>query len=263
MSLVTTSQRTRQVDIDQAIAGARRELLAHPLYAAIERVEDLRHFMSQHVFAVWDFMSLLKRLQREVSCSSLPWLPPADTDACRFIQEIVLGEECDEDGRGGFASHFELYLESMEELGAETGPIRLFVRQLQEGVPWPVALETAPILPSTRRFVEHTLTLVEQGTPPEVAAAFFYGREDVIPDMFARLIDSLQAHGLKTDRLVHYLKRHIELDGDSHGPLSQQLLNRLCNNDPAHEQRALAAATQAVELRLCLWDGILHTLPGR
>ena len=110
--------------LQSRLAPLRDSLLAHPIYDRIDTIEDLRLFMEHHVFAVWDFMSLLKALQRLVCCVDVPWTPPLDSAACRFVNEIVLGEESDEDGQGGFTSHFELYRRAMRQSGAETGPIR-------------------------------------------------------------------------------------------------------------------------------------------
>lgn len=244
------------------LAALRARLLQHPLYAAVNDLPRLQVFMREHVFAVWDFMTLLKRLQQIVTCCDVPWLPKADPTSARFILEIVLGEECDEDGQGGYASHFDLYLQSMQELGAETRPIDGFVQQLRAGRAAESSLRETEVLETTRDFVRYTLDVALNGPPHAVAAAFFYGREDVIPDMFSRLIPSLESQGRQVDRLRHYLRRHIELDGDSHGPLAQRLLARLCRDDPGRRREALDVAGTALERRIRLWDGILESIGG-
>jgi len=251
----------RIADERQRLVTLRHELLHHPLYAAVRDVAALRHFLQQHVFAVWDFMSLLKRLQREVTCVEVPWQPRPAADSCRFVTEILLAEECDEDGRGGYASHFEMYLAAMRDVGADTGPIERFLQRLQAGISLETALIDDGILPATREFVMFTIQLAQRGTPAAVAAAFFHGREDVIPEMFSRMVSQLEREGLPIDRFLHYLRRHIEVDGDQHGPLADRLLRQLCGSDPALELLAMHAATDALHHRIQLWDGILSTLP--
>lgn len=245
---------------DLSLAELRRVLQTHPLYAAVHDLSSLQIFMREHAFAVWDFMSLLKRMQQLVTCTQLPWQPAADPAAARFILEIVLGEEADEDGQGGYASHFELYHAAMRELGASTLPIDGLLTRLTAGENWESALNTVPVLESTRDFVRFSLKIAFHGAPHDVAAAFFYGREDVIPDMFARLIEPLQEHGAKVGRLRHYLQRHIDLDGDSHGPLAQKLLERLCQGDPVRIAEADQVACEALRKRIALWDGIWQAL---
>ena len=234
----------------------RAQLLRHPLYKAVQTVDGLRLFMREHAFAVWDFMSLLKQLQRVVSCCEVPWLPAADASIARFINEIVLAEESDEDGQGGYSSHFELYLAAMDEIGADAQPIRQFVSRLKQRIPIQAALAEAAILPTTREFVRTTLHLTMHGQPHQVAAAFFYGREDVIPDMFSRLVESLPRQGVPVERLVHYLRRHIELDANDHGPLALKLVRALCDNQPVRERESTSAAMASISQRISLWDGI-------
>jgi len=239
------------------LLSRRDRLMNHPLYEAVNSVDALRRFMREHVFAVWDFMSLLKRLQQVVSCCSVPWFPSTEPALARFINEIVLGEESDEDGAGGYCSHFELYLMAMDEIGADTKPIRQFLEQLQRGTSIDVALAQTPILPSTRQFVCHTIQLASSGQPHEVAAAFFHGREDVIPEMFARLVESSSLVGVPIDRMVHYLKRHIEVDANDHGPLARKLVDRLCDGRVDRNDEANTAAIDAIDQRIALWDGLL------
>ena len=243
-----------------SLTELRQKLLRHPLYDSVRTVDSLRIFMGEHVFAVWDFMSLLKRLQQIVTHCEVPWLPAADASIARFINEIVLSEECDEDGQGGYSSHFELYLSAMDEVEADTGPIRKFISQIRQKIPIETALEEAPVLPSTRDFVRSTLRLTLHGLPHEVAAAFFYGREDVIPDMFSRLVDSLPQQGVSVARLDHYLRRHIELDTNDHGPLAQKLVRKLCDDQPQKNLEATATAIHSISQRISLWDGIYAEL---
>ncbi len=238
------------------LASIRQQLLSHPVYAAVQTLPELRLLMREHAFAVWDFMSLLKRMQQLVTSTTTPWMPNCDSASARFILEIVLGEEADEDGRGGYLSHFELYREAMIDVGADTGPIDGFLSRLRRGEAWDAALGSIDILPSTRDFVRHTMAVVERGAPHEVAAAFFYGREDIIPEMFQRLVPLLEPQGVRVERMLHYLRRHIEVDGDSHGPLAKQLLARLCEGSPNAEAEAEAAAVAALRSRMLLWDGI-------
>ncbi len=238
----------------------RQQLFQHPLYDSVQTADNVRLFMREHVFAVWDFMSLLKRLQQLVTCCTVPWMPPADARVSRFINEIVLGEECDEDGRGGYASHFELYLQAMDEVGADARPIRGFLKAVLAGTPIDQALASVAILPSTRRFVLSTMQVAERGLPHEVAAAFFYGREDVIPDMFTRLVKSLPRDGVPVDRLVHYLNRHIELDANDHGPLARRLVESLCQEDAGRLQAAQRTAILSIQSRIELWDGLLTAI---
>ncbi len=245
------------------LAAIRQQLLSHPVYAAVETLPQLRLLMREHVFAVWDFMSLLKRMQQLVTGTTTPWLPNRDSASARFILEIVLGEEADEDGRGGYLSHFELYREAMLDVGADTGPMDGFLARLRHGEKWDAAIQHADILPTTRDFVRHTMTVVENGAPHEVAAAFFYGREDIIPEMFQRLVPLLEPQGVSVERMLHYLRRHIEVDGDSHGPLAKRLLARLCEASPHAEEEATAAAVSALQARMRLWDGIHAVIGGK
>src|SRR5579863_8767790 len=118
----------------------RAQLLEHPVYAEVDSVQDLRRFMEDHVFAVWDFMSLLKRLQQDMTCTSVPWLPTNNARAARLINDIVIGEETDVDPSGFFVSHLELYLRAMKDVGASTAQFDNFCLMVRAGLPIEVAL---------------------------------------------------------------------------------------------------------------------------
>jgi hypothetical protein len=245
-----------------ALAPLRERLVAHPIYSSLHDLDDVRVFMSHHVFAVWDFMSLLKALQRQLTCVEPVWLPRGDAVARRLINEIVLGEESDDDRTDGYISHFELYRRAMGEAGADQAPIAAVLARLEAGDSVFTALAAAPA--AAQRFAVATFALIAQGSLPAIAAAFTIGREDVIPDMFTALVADLHRRrpgGLPT--LVDYLDRHIRLDGERHGPMAARLLSSLCGDDASRWAQARAGAEAALQARLLLWDGIRAALPPR
>ncbi len=241
--------------IQERIEPLRARLAAHPLYPSIRTAAQLRIFMESHVYAVWDFMSLLKSLQRALTCVDVPWVPTRFPASRRFINEIVLGEESDEyEGRP--ASHFELYLEAMERAGADTSVIRGLI-QRSAGRPG-LDVDWAGVPEAARQFVETTFGVIRQGSLAAQAAAFTFGREDTIPGMFRSLVRDLNhTMGGDLSQFVWYLERHIEVDGDEHGPLSLRMVADLCGDDPARWEQAATAAEEAIQARLLLWDGIL------
>ncbi|WP_437223724.1 DUF3050 domain-containing protein [Planctomicrobium sp. SH661] len=255
---------TSNLSPSEAMAGklqpAVDQLLAHPLYTHVQSVPRLRIFMREHAFAVWDFMTLLKRLQLEFCGPRIPWTPPEHPQLARFINEIVLGEESDTNDLGGFASHFELYLSAMADVGSDTAPIRQFIEGILAGKSPEDLLDEISIRDETREFVKFNLRIAREGAPWEVAAVFCYGREDVIPAMFERLLMPLAQANLGSQRFEYYLQRHIELDGNEHGPLSQRLVQALVGEIPDRANAAATAGERAIRLRIHLWDGILNQI---
>lgn len=265
MNMQTTSPSQTILEETQPL---RSQLLAHTIYDRIESINDLKVFMEHHVFAVCDFMWLLKRLQRELCGSDHPWTPPADGKLSRFINEIVLGEECDEDGEGGYASHFELYLKAMRDVGADTSSIEGFIDLLRRSNSVEAALKQIDAPESVRAFVLFNHELATSGTAGEVASAFCFGREDIIPDMFQRLLDGFDESGLNFPGLRHYIERHIELDGDEHRPIALAMVDRLCSDADgttigSSAAAANEAANESIKARIRLWDGILQELNNR
>jgi Protein of unknown function (DUF3050) len=248
---------------DDNLANLRAALLDHPLYAEVVSVADLRRFMEDHVFAVWDFMSLLKRLQQDMTCTRVPWFPADNARAARLINDIVIGEETDVDPGGSYVSHLDLYLRAMGDIGASTHLFDTFCSLAQVGVPVEAALARIGAPPHVQAFVAHTMGVANSGATEEVLAAFFYGREDIIPEMFRRLLQTLYGAKHNDDRLHHfiyYIDRHIELDGDSHGPMGRELLEALVANSPHRTERAMRAACSSIKARIDFWNGTLSKL---
>lgn len=234
------------MNVDTEIAKKQAELRCHPMYQNLVSLNSIRVFMKYHVFAVWDFMSLLKALQREVTCVNIPWaVSKYSPEIVRLINEIVLGEESDVDKEGNPTSHFALYIKAMEEVGADTSLILKFVDDL--------SVESLPV--EIREMLEYHLSLAKNGKAHEVASSFFYGREKLIPEMFQSIVNVLKTSDLDCPSLIYYLERHIEVDGDAHGPMALKCLNELLTSEVASSE-AVSVAKKSLDIRLRLWDFI-------
>jgi hypothetical protein len=242
-----------------------KRVRSHEVFARLASIDDVRVFMEHHVWAVWDFMSLLKSIQSALAPAAAPWTPVRDPESARFVNEIVLGEETDEAPDGGHASHFEIYLSAMEAAGARMDAIRAMTLSVATGVSWRRALEDASPPAAAREFVTATMETTESSLPERVAA-FTLGREEVIPGMFREAVTRLDRSGVRGAdlRLFRwYLDRHITVDGDHHGPLAARLFERVCLTDARTRDVSLQAAVRALDLRVALWDATAHEIDGQ
>src|SRR5690242_21635181 len=237
-----------------AVAGTRANVVKHEMYSQLNSHAAIVTFMEHHVYAVWDFMSLLKSLQRSLTCVDVPWVPSGPTSSRRLINDIVLVEESDELG-GGFISHFELYLQGMAQAGADTTVIEPFLGLIRAGTPVPEALHALPVPAAAAEFVHSTWTFIQTLPLHCQAAAFAFGREDLIPEMFQQVVDVNENLG-RLDLFVDYLRRHIQVDDEEHTPMAMQMLADLCGDDEAKWQDCAGAVTATLTARVRLWDGI-------
>ena len=250
-------------ELQEHIKPLRKQLTEHPFYREISNIQELRRFMEHHIYAVWDFMSLLKALQRELTCVQVPWLPKGDAETRWLINEIVVGEESDIDEHGQRYSHFELYLKAMEQCGADTTGIHALIQSLQAGTPVLNAIRQSAVPVAAAEFMHHTFSVINSGKPHIIAAVFTFGREDLIPDLFSGLVNELsKSFPGQLNILQYYLERHIEVDGGEHGHLAHKMLANLCEQDPQKWAEARNAAAEALEKRLQLWDAIRNSVAG-
>ena len=247
--------------INKKIKPYRDTLLQHPLYSEIKTPQHLQSFMEYHVFAVWDFMSLLKSLQNNLTCTSVPWRPKGDPETRYLINEIVLAEETDINLQGERQSHFEMYLDAMKKAKANTTPIHTFLNNLEENSIFE-AIEKSNIPKAVQNFLTYTFSVIEEDKPHKTAAAFTFGREDLIPEMFSEIIAKIQQNFPKEDltEFKYYFDRHIELDEDEHGPMALQMVQHLCGNDGKKWHEVEQTIVESLQAREQLWEGVLSEI---
>lgn len=241
--------------IQQNIAPLREQIISHKVYSAISELEDLKIFMEHHIYAVWDFMSLLKSLQINLTCTTLPWFPVGDAVTRQLINEIVAGEESDIDASGNVKSHFELYLDAMTQCGADVSPVNNFLTSLKNGKDFDRASGLAGVPQAAIDFMNATFETINSGKTHLQAASFTFGREDLIPNMFFSMVNDLSStQPEKVSIFKYYLERHIEVDGDHHSHLALAMTEKLCEKDAQFWVEAEETAKSALQKRIDLWD---------
>jgi hypothetical protein len=207
-------------------------------------------------------MSLLKALQSKLTCTTTPWFPTVNTETRYLINEIVLAEESDLTLDGRRQSHYEMYLEAMQDCGANTSDIEQFLANIRSLNNIFVAIKTSDLHPNIKAFLDFTFRVIEEGKAHEIAAAFTFGREDLIPSMFTAILKNFQANFPETDlrKLIYYFERHIELDADEHGPMAMQMITELCGTDTQKWKEVEAISILALEKRIGLWNAIEESI---
>lgn len=232
----------------------------HRLYSMIQAESDLHVFMEHHVFAVWDFMFLVKRIQRELAEADRKWwVPQKSAPMLRFISEVVLGEETDLIN-DRVLSHTELYLEAMKEVGADTSTVQACLNRVQNGED-PRHVISSELVPSAASNFMHSTFSFLEGTLEEATSAFLFGREAIIPEMFQAVLDGFAQKGrVAPESFTLYLQRHIELDGEEHSALGEQLLAMVCGTDSEKWESASQTAKLAIQSRMNFWEGIAEAI---
>ena len=239
-----------------------QKLETHSVFTNLNTLDELRVFMEHHVFAVWDFMSLLKKLQLELTSVKIPWVPTNHPKIRYLINEIVLAEETDINLQGERKSHFELYYDAMKLIGANTSHIDFILEHLKSNKCIFETIDALNLDNRVKDFLNYTFRLIEEGKPHKIASAFTFGREDLIPSMFTSLLKELEKD-LDTEPikdLIYYFERHIELDEDEHGPMALEMIKELCQSDPLKWEEARLSAREALDKRFHFWNAIKESI---
>ena len=251
--------------IQDKINGQREKLLKHKLYSNIESIKDLRVFTENHVYAVWDFMSLLKALQIKLTCTKTPWVPNSNSQTAYLINEIVLAEETDINQAGKRKSHYELYLDAMIDIGAEIEFPTKTINKIASSENIFLSIDKLEIHENIKEFLKFTFSVIKEGKPHKIAAIFTFGRENLIPNMFNEILREFEKNVTEGDisKLIYYFERHIELDEDEHGPMALEMVSMLAENDHEKWKEIEEISIEALEKRILLWDAINEQIENK
>ena len=239
------------------------QLANHPLYSAINSKHNLKVFMEHHVYAVWDFMSLIKAMQFHIAPTTVPWIPPKNSHFANYINQLVLEEESDrelvKDTNRTATSHFESYVGAMKEVGGNTFLITNFINSINDkGLD--LALDNEYIPAPAKQFMAFTFDIINQNQLHLLASALAYGREVLVPLLFRSLQQGIQINQKDAPNLYAYLNRHIQLDEQEHGPIVMRMLQDLCAGSDIKKAESLEVAELALVTRLNFWDGIYQAI---
>ena len=237
----------------------KRKIIAHPLFENKLEPKHICKFMESHIFAVWGFMSILKSLQKMITPNNLPWMPNKNTKngLVNFVNEIILCEESDFIEGIGFISHYEIYLLAMDNMGAKRDQLDKLTSRITDKGYNKIYIDDVDASEEVKSFLKHDLDVSMNGTLPEIIGAFTLGREKVIPNMFGYILPAIEETSA-SKHLITYLERHIDIDGDRHGPLSMKLLDTSCTKKQL--SIAYATAVKSLELRLLVWDRVYEDI---
>lgn len=227
----------------------RQAIVSHPVYGMLRTRPALATFTEHHVYALWARLTLTRALQRRVNGVDLPWRPSTfPTRFVRAINRMVLDAESDRFEPLHDLSHFELYLQAMQEVGADPAAVRGLI---DSGGLDPEGLPNAaePLV----AFIDQTAT---RGMNEEVTAVLYHGFATLSADVGAGILRGIGHFGHDAHLLRTYAARRLQLDeARDVTELLGQLLSHMTRGDVVRSQWARQAAQRVLDLRAALWDG--------
>lgn len=235
-----------------------RRAVEHPIFPRLKSLEAVKVFMEHHIWCVWDFMYLAKSVHSSLSGRGA-WSPSPCPETLADFNDILATEETDIGPTGKLGSHFEFFVEAMEQAGADTIPVRAFQRQVELGEAPLLAMRKSKAPTSAIQFVSATMN--DASGPTHIrAASFCLAREDLVPRLLRRLRRYVPWNHPRLEMLKWYVDRHIELDTVHHGPTGRRILAAVIAGDSNRRAEASAAAELAIAARVKYLDAILRSL---
>lgn len=247
----------RITGVERELKGLRRKLAKHRLYKSLHKVEDIQEFAEHHVFAVWGSMSLLKVLQQQLTNTKIPWSPVPNPVLARLINEMVLTEESGINEQGLAQSHFEMYVDAMQEIGADTSQIHQFVQLIYAGATVDYAMNQIKIDRKISHFIVYIFNIIKTGKTHLIAASLILSRTDIPSKIFLEILTDTEqdAHKWK-----YCLTHHAEFNPGQYGTSSLELIAELCGKNKKDWQEVIEVAKHALNQKIILWNRITEMI---
>ena len=204
---------------------AKYDLLCHPFYQAWSQGKltrsDLCDYAHEYYHHVDAFPSYLDELAAR--------LPQG------HLRHAVLANRDEEVGGDGSRPHSELWLDFAEGMGGSRSA-------------------SGSHVPEVKKLISHFHQVSREGAPEEALAAF-YAYESQVPRVAAEKARGLREMYGANEKTVGYFTLHTTADV-YHSNVWRNQLERIVQDNPAAEQRALAAAENAAKALWNTLDGI-------
>jgi hypothetical protein len=239
------------------LASLRAALLDHPIYTHVASVADLRRLMEDHVFAVWDLMSLLKPLQQDMTCFKIQRFRADNARGARLINDIVISEETDIGPDGSYVSH--LCLRALRDVGANTRQFEKFRSLVLVGAPVDVALGLTNA-PRMCKALLHIRWRWPMQVPPKRSwQRSFTGANTSYRRCSAGSSTQSMARG--TTAIACAISSITSIATSNSMATAMARRDVSCSkawsqNSPQAHERAVRAACGSIEARIGLWDAI-------
>ena len=204
---------------------AKYDLLCHPFYQAWSEGKLTRNDLCDYAHEYHHHVDAFPAYLDEFAAR----LPHG------HLRHAVLTNRDEEAGTDGSRAHSELWLDFAEGMGGSRSA-------------------GASQVPEMKSLISHFHQVSREGAPEEALAAF-YAYESQVPRVAAEKARGLREMYGANEKTVGYFTLHTTADV-YHSNVWRNQLERIVEDNPAAEQRALAAAENAAKALWTALDGI-------
>jgi hypothetical protein len=206
----------------------RARLRRHPVHRLDRTIESLYILMRFDVVAVWSSTCLASELQRRLACA---------TEGPRSAMGSACAQGLVDDLVAASGARLDLYLGTLDDLGARTAGVRRLWRPLGRGVALDRVLASASTPPAARQFAAETTRMIDACSTVAIAGAVAFGGADVVQP--------------RTKAVSHIASQR---------PTAPQLLEVLCGRDGRLWREAEDSGRRTITSTCRLWDAALSAV---